>query len=182
MAKSSDTLARLRARSVEAGRFVLPLEPVWADKLNDAYSKLRSAEMVRDENPEGVVKAQAIVDGLVESAGDNVVIFRFRRISRAQYDELVSANPPSAAQMEREKDLPTNQRAVFDLETMRAALLAEVCIDPVLTYEEAAEMMNGASEDGAPFMSRGESESLTNAAMAAALSMPRALPRELTLP
>lgn len=183
MAKPSDTLARLRARSIEAGRFVLPLEPVWADKLNDAYSALRRAELLEEpERAEKVAEARANVASLEATAGDNVEVFRFRRISRVQYDELVSAHPPSAAQVEREKDLPAAQRSVFDLEEMRWALLAEVCIDPPLSPEEAKELICGCRDDGAPYLSRGESESLVNAAMAVALSMPRQLPKELALP
>jgi hypothetical protein len=183
MTKPSDTLARLRARSTEAGRFVLPLDPVWADKVTDAYGALRRAEMVEDdERATRVAEARAVIAELTESMDDNVMIWRFRRLSRPQYDDLVSRTPPSDKQKEAQAELPAAQRAVFDLEAMRWSLLSEVCIDPRYTLEEAQELLEGADEDGNPYLSRGESEALVNSAMSSALSTPRQLPRELTLP
>lgn len=183
MTKPSDTLARLRARSTEAGRFVLPLEPTWADKLIEAYGALRRAEVLDDEDrATRVAEARAAISELEESATDNVIVWRFRRLSRPQYDALVNRCPPSQEQKDKEVDLPLRERNVFDLNDMRWALLAEVCIDPRYTPEEAKELIEGEGEDGAPFLSRGEAEALVNAAMASALSTPRALPRELTLP
>lgn len=183
MTKPSDTLARLRARSIEAGRFVLPLEPVWADKLTDAYSALRRAELAdEDERAERVAEAKAVVTELEASAGDNVAIFRFRRMSRAQYDTLISRHPPTAEQRKEDDDKPVGQRRMFDTETMAPDLLSVVCIDPSLSIEDATDLMQGVSEDGAPLMSKGEAEAMLNAALSAALSPPRGLPRELTLP
>lgn len=183
MTKPSDTLARLRARSKEAGRFVLPLDQVWLDKLTDAYSALRRAEMSdEDERAERVAEARAVVTDLEAAAGDNVMIWRFRRLSRPQYEDLVSRTPPSEKQKADQAEMPSTQRAVFDLEAMRWSLLAEVSIDPKYTVEEAQELLEGSDEDGNPYLSRGESESLVNAAMSSATSLPRALPRELKLP
>jgi hypothetical protein len=184
MAKSSDTLARLRARSTEAGRFVLPLEPVWADKLNEAYSALRRADLLpEDQKPAKLAEAQAVVDGLVESAGDNVVIFKLRRLGRAEYDALVTRHPPTPEQRKEDEAKPAGQQRIWNEVTMEPELVALACIDPKLTVAEAAAIIRGEdSEEGGPLLSKGEAEMFLTRAFAVAMSAPRSLPRELDLP
>lgn len=181
MAKPSDTLARLRARSTEAGRFVLPLDPAWADKAQDAYDALRRAEVYEgEERALRVAAAQASIDQIAAEAGDNVAVFRFRRLSRAQYDELVSRNPPSEEQRAEDQDKMPGQRRVFNLDTFGPDLLHAVLLDPRLELEEVAVMLNGADDE--VLLSKGEAEALLAAAMSTALSVPRAMPKGLALP
>lgn len=182
MTKPSDTLARLRARSTEAGKFVLPLDPVWADKITEAYGALRRADLIDDkyEKRQRVAEAQATIDELTEQAGEAVVVFRFCRLSRGQYDELVSRNPPTAEQRKEDDDKPWGQRRVFDIDAFGPDLLNTVLIDPKLTLDEVRGMLNGTDDE--VLLAKGEAEALLGAAMAAALSQPRTVPPDLVLP
>lgn len=184
MATSSDTLARLRARSIEAGRFVLPLDPVWADKINEAQAALRRAELYLDEDKAlRVAEAQATVDAIAESAGDNVVVFRMKRLSRAEYDALVTRNPPSPAQRKEDEEKPRTERRIFNEDTFGPELVSMVCYDPPLALEEAVALIHGVEgEDASLALSKGESEAFMWAAQAAALSAPKQVPKELKLP
>lgn len=184
MTESSAPLARLRARSIEAGRFVLPLEAAWADKINEAQAAVRRAELVPDEDrAQRVAEAQATMDALAESAGDNVVIFRMKRLSRAEYDGLVTRNPPSPAQRKEDEEKPRNERRIFNEDTFGPELVSMVCYDPPLTLEEAVAIIQGVDGDDASLaLSKGEAEAFMWAAQAAALSAPRQLPKDLKLP
>lgn len=184
MAKSSDTLARLRARSIEAGRFVLPLETAWADKINEAQAAVRRAELVPDEDrAQRVAEAQAAVDALAESAGDKVLVFRMKRLSRAEYDALVTRNPPSPEQRKEDEDKPRTERRIFNEDTFGPELVSMVCYDPPLTPEEALAIIHGVEgEDASLALSKGESEAFMWAAQSAALSPPKQVPKELKLP
>lgn len=179
MTKPSETLARLRARSAEAGRFVLALDPVWSDKLTEAYARLRQAETL--DEPQAIEAAKAEVAGLEESAGDRVEVFIFRRMTRPEWEELVHSHPLTPAQQEQMKTAEVWERQVWNPDTFYPDLVSRVCIRPKMTLEEAAELLNGANEDGSPLLSVGESRQLTNAAAAAAVSV-AATPRELKLP
>lgn len=188
MSKPSDTLARLRARSVEAGRYILPLDPLWAAKSHAAYAALRNAEMAADpddsESSRRVAEAQAQVDEINAEAEGEVLVFKFRRLSRAQYDAVVTRNPPTAEQIEKDKDVPLGQHRVFNTETFPIDLLHTVLIEPVLPLDELTEIINGpgADSDEEPLLSKGEAEALMSAAMQTALSVPRGLPAQLKLP
>jgi hypothetical protein len=179
MTKPSDTLARLRARSAEAGRFVLALDPVWSEKLTQAYARLRQAETL--DEAAAIEAAKAEVAGLEESAGDRVEVFIFRRMSRPEWEELVHAHPLTPEQQERMKTAEMWEREIWNPETFYPDMVARVCIKPKMTLEEATELLAGVNEDGQPLLSAGESRQLTNAASAAALSVATP-PRELKLP
>lgn len=180
-----DTLARLRSRSEVAGEYVLPLDRVWADKAIVAYDALNRAEMVlADENdPESskrIATAQAEVDRIVEEAGENVVIFRFRRLGRAHYDKLVSQNPVTDAQKEEDAAKPFGERRAFNMDTFGPQLLQAGMIEPKLDPWEIELLLNGTDEE--VLLSKGEAEYVLNAAITAALSRPRTLPAKLILP
>ncbi len=179
-----DTLARLRARSEEAGRFVLALDPVWADKINEAYGTKRRAELIEEDGEKGrrVAEAQAAIDELVGQAGDNVVVFKFRRLSRSQYDELIHRHPPSAAQRKEDEDngLRYGERRVFNNDTLGPDLLSMTLIDPPMTIEEAKDLINGTADE--QLLSKGEAEAMLFAAITAAQSAPKVLPEGLRLP
>lgn len=179
MPKPSDTLARLRARSVEAGRFVLPLDQEWADKLADAYDRRNKAEFVEDADQ--IAAARAEVAKLEELAGDNVMVFRFRRLSKPDWEALVARNPLSAEQRAAQEKLPAYERKSWNQETFVPDLIATTCIEPRFTLEEATELINGTDEDGNAYLSGGEAAQLGNAAANAATSVARA-PKDLRLP
>ncbi len=192
-----DTLARLRARSEEAGRYVLPLNRAWADKAQAAYDELHRAStvLVDPNDPESdrrIANAQAEVDRIVEAAGDEVVVFRFRRLGRAQYEALVSRHPVTAEMRKEDEEKAPQFRRVFNMETFGPELLELVMFDPKLPREAIVELVNGppleVDEQGhavitePALMSRAEAEALLASAMTSALDRPRSLPSDLTLP
>lgn len=179
MTKPSDTLARLRARSAEAGRFVLALDPVWSEKLTQAYARLRQAETL-DES-QAIEAAKAEVAGLEESAGDRVEVFIFRRMSKTEWEELVHKHPLTPQQQERIKTAEMWERRVWNPDTFNPDLLSRVCIKPRLTLDEAVDLLEGVNEDGVPLLSAGEVAQLVTSAANAATSIATA-PRELKLP
>jgi hypothetical protein len=183
MTESSDPLARLRARSIEAGRFVLPLDPVWADKLINAYEAVNRARLYSDEGDKAqrVAEAQATVDAIAESAGENVIVFRMKRLSRAEYDALVTRHPPTPAQRKEDEDKPRGDRRAFDQDTWAPELVSLVCYDPPLTLEQATALIQGGGDQDLA-LSKGEAEAFTWTAQAAALAIPRTVPKELKLP
>lgn len=195
MNKPVDTLARLRSRSQEAGRFVLPLNRAWADKLQAAYTALNQAEILSGpDNPESgkrIAEAQAEVDRIAAEAGEEVVVFRFRRLGRAQYDALVSRNPPSAEQKKEDEDKPPRERRIWNQDTFGPDLVHAVMFDPKLPYDEVVNLINGPElsvhddkydEANTSLLSKAESETLLNTAIMAALNNPRSLPADFELP
>ncbi len=185
MSKPSDTLARLRARPSEAGRFVLPLDPVWVDKLTEAYRAVRQAELVDDpdEREDRLATARTTVAELEAAAGNNVVVFRFRRLSRAQYDGLITRNPPTPEQRKEDEGKLPHERRLWNADTLAPDMLAMVLIDPPMEGpEEASAFLEATGDDGCAVLGKGEAEALLIAAQSAALSAPRMAPRELALP
>lgn len=195
MNKPVDTLAKLRARSEEAGRFVLPLNRVWADKAFTAYENLRRAETVlRDpDDPDSqkrIIDAQAEVDRIVAEAGDEVVVFRFRRLGRATYDTLVSRHPPTEQQKQEDANKPDRERRVWNANTFGPALLQVGMIDPRLDPDGISELINGPDLDevtdpesnAKALLSKAEAETLLNTAIMAALKQPPTVPEGLRLP
>ena len=184
MTKPSDTLARLRARSQEAGRFVLATDPEWAEKLGAAYRKVRTLE---GDAPDAALAdqlaaAKTDLAQLEELAGDKVIVFRFRRMGKPEYEELLAKHPATAEQRKTqdENNVPAYMRKVWDEETFEPDLVARVLIDPKLSLEEVVELLRPQGEE--PLLSMGEARDLVQAAMAAAMSLPPTLPEGLRLP
>lgn len=195
MTRHLDTLARLRARDQEAGRFVLPLDRAWADKAYAAYDNLRRAETVLadPEDPDSqrrINDAQAEVDRIVKEAGNEVVVFRFRRLGRATYDTLVSRHPPTEEQKAEDAAKPDRERRVWNADTFGPALLQVGMFDPKLSLGEIIELINGPDldevadpeSDVKPLLSKAEAETLLNTAIMAALKTPPTMPEGLRLP
>jgi hypothetical protein len=188
MNKPSDTLERLRARSIEAGRFVLPLDPVWAEKVLTASNALRNLETYGDpDDPERsrrVAEAKAELGELTANVEGEVMVFKFRRLSRAAYDAIVSRNPATKEQIEQAKeDEGPRARLVWNPKTFPVDLLATVLIEPKFDGDELVEMLNGDEDpDAEPLLSKGEAEAILAAAMQTALSVPPTLPAALSLP
>jgi hypothetical protein len=184
--KPSDTLARLRARSVEAGRFVLATDPQWAEKLGAAYRKVHTLgpEGGGDETlTDQLAQAKNELAALEASAGDNVVIFRFRRMGKPEYEELLARHPATAEQrkVQDENNVPPYMRKVWNEETFEPDLVQRVLIEPKLSLEEVCEMLRP-DVTAEPILSMGEARDLVQAAMSAAMSLPPAIPEELRLP
>lgn len=181
--KPSDTLARLRARSVEAGRFVLALDREWAERLTEAYAKVRRIEALADASVDDqLADAKGEVAELEAKAGDNVIVFRFRRMAKPEYEELLAAHPPTEAQRKAQDDagLQPWQRKVWNEETFEPALVHKVLIEPKLSIDEVCEMLRSVGDT--PLLSMGEARQMADAAVAAALSPPVRVPEELRLP
>jgi len=186
LSKPSGTLDRLRARSVVAGQFVLPLDPTWAEKVISASNALRTLETYGDpDDPERsrrVAEAKAELDALTSNVEGETMVFKFRRLSRAAYDAIVSRNPATAEQIAKAKE-DTGRVVIWNAETFPIDLLRTVLIEPKMTPEEISVMLNGSDDpDEEPMLSKGEAESILAAAMNTALSVPPTLPAALTLP
>jgi len=188
MTKPSDTLERLRARSIEAGRFVLPLDPIWADKVQAASNALRQLEAYGDrEDPEfhrRLAEAKSELEELTANIEGETLTFKFRRLSRAAYDAVVSRNPATPAHIARAKEENGPRvTAPWNPDTFPIDLLNTVLIEPKMSVEELTEMLNGSDNpDEEPMLSKGEAESILAAAMNTALSVPPTLPKALGLP
>ena len=186
MTKPSDTLARLRARSVEAGRFVLATDPQWAEKLGVAYRKVRNLEPEKGSLDatlaDQLAEAKNELAALEAMAGDNVIIWRFRRMGKPEYEQLLAKHPATAEQRKIQDDnnVPPYMRKVWNEETFEPDLVARVLIEPKLTFEEVCELLRPAGDE--PLLSMGEARDLVQAAMAAAMSLPPEIPEELRLP
>jgi len=186
MTKPSDTLERLRARSVVAGRFVLPLDPIWAEKVIAASNALRNVETYGDpDDPERsrrVAEAKSELAELTENIEGETITFKFRRLSRAAYDAIVSRNPATPEQIEKAK-ADSTRASIWNPETFPIDLLNTVLIEPKMSPDEITQMLNGTDDpDDEPMLSKGEAESILAAAMNTALSIPPTLPRALALP
>lgn len=70
-------------------------------------------------------------------AGDDEFTFELRALSFRQWADLLAAHPPTAAQ---QKDLPN---ADHNPDTFPPAVLAATCVEPVMTVEQAAELLDG---------------------------------------
>lgn len=76
------------------------------------------------------------------SGGTEVATLLFRAVGAQDYDRLLSEHPPTAKQK--------LDGATYNLDTFGPALIAAVCVEPELTYDEAKALWD--SED----WSRGE--------------------------
>lgn len=81
------------------------------------------------------------VDSLVEESRDTERVFTFKSVGRFRYDELVLANPPTK---EQKKD-----KAEFNADTFPPALVAESCVDPEMSLEDAVEIFASPDWNGA---------------------------------
>lgn len=188
MTKPSDTLDRLRARSVVAGEFVLPLDPIWAEKVITASHALRTLETYGDpDDPDRsrrIAEARAELNDLTQNIEGDTMVFKFRRLSRAAYDAIVTRNPPTKEQIDKAKTEGTGRGTlIWNAETFPIDLLHTVLIEPKMSIEDLMEMLNGSDNpDDEPLLSKGEAESILGAAMNTALSVPPTLPKALALP
>jgi hypothetical protein len=96
----------------------------------------RAIEVARSarRGKEDTTDADATVDAARETVAASTFGFTFRAISAKDRSDLVAAHPS-----------PDKGQA-WDMDTLPPALVAASCTDPVMSPEQAAELMNGLSE------------------------------------
>lgn len=86
-----------------------------------------------------------------DDGGEVTLVLRYRALSSKEFDDLVAAHPPT----------PKQQRdgMAYNPDTFGPALVAAVCIDPILSVDDAKALINS------PDWSAGEAGTLTGEAM-----------------
>lgn len=70
-----------------------------------------------------------------DDAGEEVALqIKYKALNSKVYDDLLAAHPPSA----KEK----REGASYNVDTFTAALISAVSVEPVLTYEEAGQLVH----------------------------------------
>lgn len=64
-----------------------------------------------------------------EGAEPDEVVLLFRAIGAKEYDDLLAKHPPNAKQKV--------EGASYNIDTFAPALIAKVCVDPEMSYEES---------------------------------------------
>lgn len=111
-------------------------------RLKDAYSVAVDFDK-RHNVPDTAPKILAQIEELIEQSRDTEVTFVFKAMGRVAYDALVS-DPMHSPTPEQAKE-----GAQFNADTFPAALVSSSCIDPEMTYEDALEIFEDSSWNGA---------------------------------
>ena len=116
-----------------------------ATEITELRQQITVAEQFdrRHNEPDTAPKLHEALEKLEEDSKDTEITFTFRAIGRIAYDDIVSdpANMPS--------DEEKKEGAQFNPATFPPALVAAACIDPEITIEEATEIFNDSSWNGA---------------------------------
>ena len=143
-AAKSSTIADIKARKKAVTKHVpIQLDGELADKIAD-LRKLHIAARDADRMSNETDKAPAVlveIEELVEASKATEVVFVFKSVGRFRYDELVDENPPTKDQKADGAD--------FNSDTFPPALVAEACIDPEMTLEDATEIFASPDWNGA---------------------------------
>lgn len=140
-----DTLQRLKRPAVETAPIVM--DPEWAHEAATARQKLAEADLrlLRDEeDPKAAAARRAALERLValreardqaEAAGQpKVVDFKFRALSRLEYQEVVDRNEPSPE--DEEAAAKRGSMALWNSDTFPPDLVATALQSPRLTTDQ----------------------------------------------
>lgn len=138
------TIADIKSRKKAVTKqVVIQLDGEMADRiaeLRKAHSAARDADRMSNQ-PDTAPAIQKQIDELVEESRNTEVTFTFKSIGRFRYDELVDEHPPTK---EAKKE-----GAEFNADTFPPALVAESCVDPEMTNEDAVDIFASPDWNGA---------------------------------
>ena len=143
-AAKANTIEEIKARKKAVTKQVaIQLDGEIADRIAD-LRKLHLATRDSDRVSNEADKAPGIMEQIEELVGesrDTEVTFVFKSIGRFRYDEIVTENPPTKEQKK--------EGAEFNADTFPPALVAESCIDPEMSLEDAVEIFASPDWNGA---------------------------------
>jgi hypothetical protein len=135
------------------------LDPSIVDRVDDAMRSLAEAEMnertygangtmsVKQQLATKVAEARKELDDARQAERDSTVVMHFESISPLAYDDLISANKPTEAQL---KDAPAGALA-WNPETFSLALIAATCVEPKLSVAQLRQMRESPNWSSAQF-------------------------------
>jgi len=109
-------------------------------QLRQLHTSARDADRLSNDTDKAP-GIQEQIDELIVKSEKTVVIFKFRSIGRPRYDELVMAHKPTKDQKKEGSD--------FNPETFPPVLVAESCVDPEISLEQAIVMFGSEDWNGA---------------------------------
>lgn len=143
-AAKANTIEEIKARKKAVTKQVaIQLDGEIADRISDLrklHTAARDADRLSNE-PDEAPKIQEQINTLVEESKDTEVVFTFKSVGRFRYDELVTAHQPTK---EAKKE-----GAEFNADTFPPALVAESCVEPKMSLEDATEIFASPDWNGA---------------------------------
>ena len=138
------TIAQIKKQKKAVTKKVpIQLDGEISDRIAD-LRRLHLAARDSDRMSNETDKAPAImkqIEDLVEESQATERIFTFKSVGRFRYDELVLENPPTKEQKK--------ENAEFNADTFPPALVAESCIDPKMSLDDAVEIFSSPDWNGA---------------------------------
>jgi hypothetical protein len=131
--------------SLEAGP---SLSPEAAKLISDERRRPATfADLVKKKRRE----AEVVIATVGDDNESLELVLRYRALSAKEFDDLVAKYPPS--------DKQKREGLNYNPDTLGPALVSAVCIDPLLTYDEAKQLIES------PDWSAGEAATLTGEAL-----------------
>lgn len=145
-AAKKQTIAELRSKKKPVTkRVTIQLDGELATEIalmREKYQAARDYDRTSNEN-DTAPSIEKQINELIEDSRITEYTFVFQSIGRPNYDKLVSL-PEHKPTKEQKRD-----NATFNADTFPPALIAASCVDPELSLEEAKDMFNDPSWNGA---------------------------------
>lgn len=138
--KKVDKDAIRRKRAITQDLY-LPADEDQAARFEGAKQRARLAAFTGDE--EQVAKAKADLEAVKEEISETGLVLTFKAVGRVRFDALILEHPVDEELAEKEKDLPAQERSVFEPSTFWPALLSETVLSDMTADEWREEVFEG---------------------------------------
>ena len=146
-AAKNRTIAEIRSAKKPVTKIVhIQLDGEVALRLTELSEELEEAKRydVLSNAPDTAPSIQAQIDEVRDASKDTVASFTFRSIGRYRYDELVGLPKHQPTKDQKQKD-----GLSFNPDTFPPALVAESCVEPEMSLEDAQEIFSDPDWNGA---------------------------------